>query len=76
MVEEMREPIVRPNILVPIQDQPRRGYHLCCEITRCAARTCCFGTQVQVIYDAPMNEVVLDFFDPPEDRKPLVRVVD
>ncbi len=61
-VEEIREPIVRANILVP-QD------HLGAVLTLCEARRGTqvdmqfLGGQVSLVYDLPMGEVVLDFFD-------------
>jgi len=61
-VEEIREPIVRANILVP-QD------HLGAVLTLCEARRGTqvdmqfLGGQVALVYDLPMGEVVLDFFD-------------
>tara|TARA_R110001599_G_scaffold19848_1_gene75621 strand:- start:33073 stop:34887 length:1815 start_codon:yes stop_codon:yes gene_type:complete len=62
MIEEMREPIVRANILVP-QDHLGSVITLCSEKRGIQHDMLFLGTQVQVIYDLPMNEVVLDFFD-------------
>ena len=62
MVQEMREPVVTANILVPSE-------HLGSVITLCVERRGVqkdmqfVGKQVSVTYDLPMNEVVLDFFD-------------
>ncbi len=62
IVQEMREPIVTANILVPSE-------HLGSVITLCVERRGVqkdmqfVGKQVSVTYDLPMNEVVLDFFD-------------
>ena len=62
VIEAMREPVVRANILVPSE-------HLGNVITLCVARRGVqkdmqfIGQQVSLTYDLPMNEVVLDFFD-------------
>lgn len=59
---EMREPIVEATILVPQE-------HLGSVITLCEERRGMqknmhfLASQVQVIYEIPMSEVVLDFFD-------------
>ncbi|MFT4888163.1 MAG: GTP-binding protein LepA [Pseudohongiellaceae bacterium] len=61
-IEEMREPIVVANILVPHE-------HLGNVITLCVSRRGVqkdmqfIGKQVSLRYELPMNEVVLDFFD-------------
>ena len=61
-IDEMREPIVRANILVPSE-------HVGNVITLCVERRGVqkdmqfVGQQVSLTYDLPMNEVVLDFFD-------------
>jgi len=61
-IEEMREPIVVANILVPHE-------HLGSVITLCVNRRGVqkdmqfIGKQVSLRYELPMNEVVLDFFD-------------
>ncbi len=62
VIEEMREPIVRANILVP-QDHLGSVITLCVEKRGVQHDMVFLGTQVQVTYDLPMNEVVLDFFD-------------
>ncbi len=62
LIEEMREPIVEANILVPHE-------HVGAVITLCSERRGIqrdmqyAGSQVSLRYDLPMNEVVLDFFD-------------
>ena len=62
LVQEMREPVVTANLLVPSE-------HLGSVITLCVERRGVqkdmqfVGKQVSVTYDLPMNEVVLDFFD-------------
>jgi len=61
-IAEMREPIVKANILVPQE-------HLGNVITLCVGRRGVqkdmqfVGKQVSLTYELPMNEVVLDFFD-------------
>jgi GTP-binding protein LepA len=61
-IEEMREPIARCNILVP-QDYLGNVITLCVEKRGAQVDMQFLGTQVQVTYDIPMAEVVLDFFD-------------
>ena len=61
-IEEMREPIVEANILVP-QEHLGNVITLCIE-KRGVQRDLQFtGSQVRVRYELPMNEVVTDFFD-------------
>jgi GTP-binding protein LepA len=61
-IAQMREPIVKANILVPQE-------HLGNVITLCVDRRGVqkdmqfIGKQVSLTYELPMNEVVLDFFD-------------
>ncbi len=61
-IEEMREPIVLANILVPQE-------HLGAVITLCVEKRSVqkdmqfIGKQVSLSYELPMNEVVMDFFD-------------
>jgi GTP-binding protein LepA len=61
-IEEMREPIVQANILVPQE-------HLGNVITLCIGKRGVqkdlqfLGQQVAVTYELPMAEVVMDFFD-------------
>lgn len=61
-IEEMREPIVQANILVP-QDHLGSVITLCVEKRGVQKDMQFLGTQVSVTYELPMNEVVLDFFD-------------
>ncbi len=61
-VEEMREPIVQANILVP-QDYLGNVISLCVEKRGVQKDMQFLGGQVSLTYDLPMNEVVLDFFD-------------
>ena len=61
-IGEMREPICRANILVP-QDHLGSVITLCIEKRGVQRDMHFLGNQVQVSYDLPMNEVVMDFFD-------------
>ena len=58
----MREPIVEANILVP-QDYLGQVIGLCVEKRGVQKNMQFVGNQVQVSYELPMAEVVLDFFD-------------
>ncbi len=62
VIEEMREPVVKATILVP-QEHLGNVITLCIEKRGVQTDMHFLGSQVQVIYDLPMNEVVLDFFD-------------
>jgi GTP-binding protein LepA len=61
-IEEMREPIVEANILVP-QDYVGNVLALCVEKRGLQKDMQFIGNQVSIKYELPMNEVVLDFFD-------------
>jgi GTP-binding protein LepA len=61
-IEEMREPIVQANILVP-QDYVGNVLSLCIEKRGVQKDMQFVGNQVSIRYELPMNEVVLDFFD-------------
>lgn len=61
-IESMREPIARCTILTP-QDYLGAVITLCVEKRGAQVDLQFLGQQVQVIYDIPMAEVVLDFFD-------------
>ncbi len=61
-IEQMREPIARCNILVP-QDYLGNVITLCVEKRGVQHDMQFLGSQVSVVYDIPMAEVVLDFFD-------------
>ncbi len=61
-MREMREPIVEANILVP-QDYLGQVIGLCVEKRGVQKNMQFVGNQVQVSYELPMAEVVLDFFD-------------
>jgi len=62
IVDEMREPIVEANILVP-QEHLGNVISLCVEKRGIQKDMQFLGGQVSLKYDLPMNEVVLDFFD-------------
>jgi len=61
-VMEFREPIARVNILVP-QDYVGNVITLCIERRGVQKNMQYMGKQVQLTYDIPLAEVVLDFFD-------------
>ena len=61
-INEMREPIVEANILVP-QDYLGQVIGLCVDKRGTQKNMNFVGNQVQVTYELPMAEVVLDFFD-------------
>ncbi|WP_394183229.1 translation elongation factor 4 [Marinomonas posidonica] len=61
-VKEMREPIVEANILVP-QEFLGNVITLCVEKRGVQKDMQYVGRQVQLRYELPMNEVVMDFFD-------------
>ena len=61
-IEEIREPVIEATILVP------QGYlgpviNLCIEKRGVQKNLQYLGGQVQLSYELPLNEVVLDFFD-------------
>jgi GTP-binding protein LepA len=61
-IAEVREPIIEANILVP-QDYLGNVINLCIEKRGVQKNMQYLAGQVQLTYDLPMNEVVLDFFD-------------
>ncbi|QFY90491.1 elongation factor 4 [Magnetovirga frankeli] len=61
-IEEVREPIIDAHILVP-QDYLGNVITLCVEKRGVQKNMQYVGGQVQLHYELPMNEVVLDFFD-------------
>jgi len=61
-INEIREPIIEAHILVP-QSHLGSVINLCIEKRGVQKDMQYLGGQVQVIYELPMNEVVLDFFD-------------
>jgi GTP-binding protein LepA len=61
-VEQVREPIIEAHILVP-KDYLGSVINLCIEKRGVQKNMQYVGGQVQLAYELPMNEVVLDFFD-------------
>jgi GTP-binding protein LepA len=61
-IEEVREPIIRANILVP-QEHVGAVMKLCLEKRGVQIDMQYAGNQVSIHYELPLNEVVLDFFD-------------
>lgn len=61
-IEEIREPIIMANILVP-QDYLGNVITLCMEKRGVQKDMQYLGSQVSLNYELPMSEVVLDFFD-------------
>ena len=61
-INEVREPIIEAHILVP-QDHLGNVINLCIEKRGMQKNLQYVGGQVQLVYELPMNEVVLDFFD-------------
>ncbi len=61
-VAEIREPIIAAHILVP-QEYLGNVINLCIEKRGVQKNLQYLGGQVQLTYELPMNEVVLDFFD-------------
>ena len=59
---EVREPIIEAHILVP-QTHLGNVINLCVEKRGVQKNLQYLGGQVQLVYELPMNEVVLDFFD-------------
>ncbi|MBK1701848.1 translation elongation factor 4 [Thiococcus pfennigii] len=61
-IAEIREPIIEAHVLVP-QDYLGGVIGLCIEKRGVQKQIQYLGGQVQVTYDLPLSEVVLDFFD-------------
>ena len=61
-VQEVREPVINATILVP-QDYLGNVISLCIEKRGVQKNLLYLGGQVQVNFELPMNEVVMDFFD-------------
>ncbi|WP_154223291.1 translation elongation factor 4 [Marinicella rhabdoformis] len=62
MFQEIREPIITANILLP-QDHVGSVISLCIEKRGIQKNMQYLGNQVQLTFDMPLSEVVLDFFD-------------
>lgn len=61
-IDQMREPVVQANILVP-SEHVGSVISLCVERRGVQKDMQFVGQQVSLTYDLPMSEVVLDFFD-------------
>lgn len=61
-IEEMREPIINANILLP-QEYLGNVITLCVEKRGVQKNMQYLGNQVSLSYELPMSEVVMDFFD-------------
>ncbi len=61
-IEETREPIIVANILLP-KEYVGNVINLCIEKRGVQKKLEYLGNQVQMTYELPMSEVVLDFFD-------------
>ena len=61
-IEELREPIIKTNILLP-QEYVGNVITLCIEKRGVQLNMQYMGNQVSLTYDMPLSEVVLDFFD-------------
>lgn len=62
VLDEIREPIVQADILVP-QDYVGNVINLCIEKRGTQKKMQYLGNQVALSYELPMSEMVLDFFD-------------
>ena len=61
-IEEVREPIALSTILVP-EDYVGNVISLCVERRGSQKSLRYVGGQIELVYEMPMNEIVLDFFD-------------
>ncbi len=61
-IEEIREPIIQANVLTP-PDYVGNVIKLCEEKRGVQRSINYLGSQVQIVYELPLAEVVLDFFD-------------
>lgn len=62
VIAEIREPIIKANLLLP-QDYVGEVIGLCVEKRGVQVSMQYLGRQVQMTYELPLSEVVLDFFD-------------
>ena len=62
VISEIREPIIRANLLLP-QTYVGEVIGLCVEKRGVQISMQYLGRQVQMVYELPLSEVVLDFFD-------------
>jgi len=61
-IDEIREPIIEASILVP-QDHVGAVIKLCIEKRGVQKKLLYLGNQVSLVYELPMADVVMDFFD-------------
>jgi GTP-binding protein LepA len=61
-IDEIREPVITANILVP-QEYVGNVMTLCQEKRGVQKKMLYHGSQVALAYEMPLNEVVMDFFD-------------
>ncbi|WFE68627.1 translation elongation factor 4 [Thiomicrospira sp. R3] len=61
-IDEIREPIIQANILVP-QDHIGAVMKLCIDKRGVQKNMTYAGNQIAISFELPLNEVVLDFFD-------------
>ena len=61
-INELREPIIKAHILLP-KDYVGNVINLCIEKRGVQKNMQYLGNQVQLTYELPLSEVVLDFFD-------------
>jgi GTP-binding protein LepA len=61
-LEEIREPIISANILTP-QEHVGAVIKLCIEKRGTQVKMQYLGRQVSLVYELPLSEVVMDFFD-------------
>jgi GTP-binding protein LepA len=61
-IAEIREPIAHASILVP-QEYIGNVITLCVERRGVQKKMLYVGNQISLVYELPMNEIVLDFFD-------------
>jgi GTP-binding protein LepA len=61
-IQEIREPIIRANILTP-DEYIGAIFTLCIEKRGVQKEIQYLGSQVSIVFELPMSEVVLDFFD-------------
>ena len=73
-IEEIREPIIIANILVP-PDHVGAVLKLCNDKRGAQKKMLYLGTQVSLQYELPLAEVVLDFFDRLKSVEPRLRLV-
>ena len=73
-IEEIREPIIIANILVP-PDYVGAVLKLCNDKRGTQKKMLYLGTQVSLQYELPLAEVVLDFFDRLKSVEPRLRLV-